>query len=174
MKKILSLCIKENFPAAYELMKNSFHPAEIRSYEKALEILDNPEYSLYTAGEGKFDGILGVWNFEEFIFMEHLAVQPHTRGTGLGTSMMKEFLASCTKPAILEVEDEDSDIAKRRIGLYERLGFFLTDFGYIQPVMQKGETARIPLKIMSYKVKIDNGTLNQYKKVLAKKLSPTV
>lgn len=41
------------------------------------------------------------------------------------------------------------DLAQRRIGFYERLGFRLNPFEHVQPPLQKGHP-ELPLKIMSY------------------------
>lgn len=53
-------------------------------------------------------------------------------------------------PIILEAEPPDqSDIAARRVRFYERLGFALNKYKYLQPPYSSGEHP-LPLSIMSY------------------------
>ena len=52
-------------------------------------------------------------------------------------------------PMVLEVELPETEMAQRRIGFYQRLGFILNEFPYWQPSMQEGQPS-IPLKIMSW------------------------
>lgn len=176
MKKILSRCNLEDFPAAYKLMQESFHPAEIRTFERAKEALKHDNLYFMTAKNisGGLDGILAAWDLDEFFFLEYLAVQPHTRGSGLGSAMLNEFLSSVSKPAILEVEDLETDIALRRIKLYERLGFFLSDCRYLQPVMQAEHSDEIPLRIMTYKEPMDTEVLVRFKNILFERILPTI
>lgn len=49
----------------------------------------------------------------------------------------------------LEVEVLGTDLARRRIGFYERAGFCLNDFDYIQPDLQQGQSSLL-LKNMTY------------------------
>ncbi|MCI8448180.1 MAG: hypothetical protein HFH30_07230, partial [Eubacterium sp.] len=48
----------------------------------------------------------------------------------------------------LEVELPENDLAKRRIRFYERNGFFLNQYPYVQPSISKGRSP-IPLLIMT-------------------------
>ena len=48
----------------------------------------------------------------------------------------------------LEVELPDTETAKRRIGFYERNGFFLNRYPYEQPPLSKGAD-RIPMYVMT-------------------------
>ncbi|AZS15605.1 hypothetical protein [Paenibacillus lutimineralis] len=52
------------------------------------------------------------------------------------------------KPLILEVELPDTSLSQRRIKFYERLGFYINPYDYVQPALS-GQAA-IPLKMMSY------------------------
>ena len=69
---------------------------------------------------------------------------------------MKEYLSKTDSPLVLEVEDKNDEISKRRIGFYERLGLVLSDIRYNQPNFDNSDTV-IPLRIMYYD---KNKTLN--------------
>lgn len=148
-----------HFDAVYELMVTSFPPSERRTYEDQKTLLGKPNYELKTThdSEGNLLSFMTIWQLETSHFIEHLAVSPISRGTGIGASVMKEMLETSNKPVLLEVELPENDIAKKRIQFYERLGFHLNTFDYIQPALQPGEEP-LPLLIMSYPspIKEDN------------------
>ena len=50
---------------------------------------------------------------------------------------------------MMEVELPETEMAARRIGFYERNGFVMNPFEYMQPAMGEDRHA-IPLRIMSY------------------------
>ena len=78
-------------------------------------------------------GLLTTWHFEEFIYIEHFAIDPNLRSQGYGTEAIKAFIKEQGKPIILEAEPPTDDITRRRIRFYERSGLTLYDFPYIQP-----------------------------------------
>ena len=48
----------------------------------------------------------------------------------------------------LEVELPETEMAARRIGFYERNGFYYNDYFYMQPPIAEGRNA-IPLRLMT-------------------------
>lgn len=141
------------FSKVYKLMTEAFPPSEIRNEAGQRSLLCRPEYRLYTAKkEEQVHGLLAVWQFEKFDFIEHFAVDSSLRGNGLGGRLLSDYLKSAEKTIFLEVEEPVTDLAKRRIGFYERLGFCLNDFDYIQPDLQQGQTSLL-LKNMTYPCK---------------------
>ena len=69
------------------------------------------------------------------------------RRTWSGTSA--QLTAQSRKPVILEVELPTGELEARRIAFYERNGFVMNPFEYMQPAMGEDRHA-IPLRIMSY------------------------
>ncbi len=66
-------------------------------------------------------GIFSYWDFGNFIFGEHLAISAAQRSGGLGSKILTLAFESSKKPWVLEVEKpESSEMAARRVGLYER------------------------------------------------------
>ena len=57
------------------------------------------------------------------------------------------MITSAVRPFVLEVEPPGSDIQRRRIGLYERLGLRVAKRDYMQPSYRTGGQ-RVPLWIM--------------------------
>lgn len=141
----------KQFEHIFALMKASFPTSERRNYTGQKELLADPNYRLITEtnSDNQVIAFMAVWEFPSFRFIEHIAVDPNTRGSGIGGKIMASYMEESSKPILLEVEYPDTDMAQRRIGFYERLGFQLNPFDYVQPPLQKGETY-LPLKIMSY------------------------
>lgn len=140
-----------DFLQAYNIMEESFPATELWPYEKAKELVEDPNYNvlLVKSPKGKVGGVLTFWNFPNFNFAEYFAIRRSMRGIGLGSAALTNFLRRNPKPLILEVEACDTTQAKRRIKFYERLGFVLTDINYLQPPVQAGDPP-VPLTIMSY------------------------
>lgn len=96
-------------------------------------------------------GFATVWELSHgdraFSYIEHLAVDPAKRGTGIGSSFMKHMCGSGT--VVLEVEPPHDPIALRRIGFYRSNGLTLHErFQYIQPPYAEGLPA-VPLMLMA-------------------------
>ena len=140
------------FDQIYALMETSFPLEEYRPYPEQKALLSRPAYGLYAARddrEGNLLGFAAVWEWEDFAFIEHIAVSPHYRNGGLGGKLLDQVVALLGKPVCLEVEPPDGGMASRRIGFYQRHGFFLNPYPYIQPSISQGRNP-IPLQIMTY------------------------
>lgn len=130
----------KQFEHIFALMKTSFPTSERRSYAGQKELLTDPHYRLITETNSNNQGIafMAVWEFPSFRFIEHIAVDPNTRGSGIGGKIMASYMNESSKPILLEVEYPDTDIAQRRIGFYERLGFQLNPLIMCSRLFRKG------------------------------------
>ena len=91
-----------------------------------------PEMSLQVIlFEEKAIGFITSWMFEDWCFIEHLAIDPINRGKKYGERIMKDFMVN--RKLLLEVEPPLSVDAIRRIGFYERLGLVCLPFDYLHP-----------------------------------------
>ena len=63
--------------------------------------------------------------------------------------MLKAFLERFGKPFFIEVEPPEDELTRRRIGFYERNGFVLNDYDYVQPSLGEGKDP-VPLRIMTW------------------------
>lgn len=138
------------FNEVYGIMDDSFPEDEYRPFEGQEALLDREEYRIYgnTAGS-ELAGFISVWEFEDFAYIEHFAVDKRFRNGGRGKDMLQELLSSIDKPFVLEVEPPESEITERRIGFYQRNGFVFNEYDYVQQPMWEGRNP-VPLKIMSY------------------------
>lgn len=141
---------EQDFDAVWAIMEESFPVDERRPYEAQKALLTEKEYfkTLVVKGQGEIQSFMTVYELDSLVFLEHFAVSPKYRNWGLGAKMLAELLASADKPVCLEVELPDTDLALRRIGFYERNGFYLNEFPYIQPPLAEGQK-EVPLCVMS-------------------------
>jgi ribosomal protein S18 acetylase RimI-like enzyme len=159
------------FDQVYNIMTASFPVSERRTHDGQRALLDDPHYRLIkeTDENNKLIAFLAVWEFPSFRFVEHIAVDPAIRGGGLGGKLMAAYIEESEIPVLLEVEPPDTELAGRRIGFYERLGFHLNLFDYVQPPLQKGQQD-LPLHIMSYPQLLTEDEFAVFKEVLYTKV----
>jgi len=156
MKIELNKLDEKDYGRIYDLMKASFQEEETRTYESGLKQLENTNYRILTVSNKESDiiGFIADWDLGAVMFLEHFAVDQKYRGLGIGSAMLAAYLKQATKTVVLEVEDYDTEIEKRRIGFYQRMGFVLSEFGYFQPILRGDTHKEIPLRIMSFPEKL--------------------
>lgn len=97
-------------------------------------------------------GFFHYWLFDEFVFLEHIAIEPPLRGHKLGEKVILLARETTNLPLVLEVEKADeSEWGARRIEFYQRLGFQILPNEYAQPPYRK-DGVYIPLHMMSDKL----------------------
>lgn len=136
----------KEFDKIFDIMKGSFPEDEYRNYDEQLSLFDDSDYAVYVLrGENKsVKAFIAVWNFTEFLYVEHFAVALKFRNEGIGAEILNEVTSNSDKIVCLEVEPPESEMPKRRINFYKRNGFFLNDFPYQQPALSKNKK---PLKL---------------------------
>lgn len=156
--------LKDNeFEQLYDLMRDSFPESEIRTFENQQHLLNNPLYTVYVLREEKtILAFFAEWQNDTYRFLEHLAVNKDYRSRGLGSKTLQSYNALSNKPVILEVEPPEDNIQIRRVKFYERNGYYLSSYSYIQPTINDGH-AGIPLVLMTYPKILDNVELSEVK-----------
>ena len=99
------------------------------------------------ANSPKLLGLLTTWHFEEFIYIEHFAIDPTLRSQGYGSEALKAFIHEHGKPIVLEAEPPTDALSIRRIKFYERIGLTLYDFPYMQPAYTE-DSHPVELRLM--------------------------
>ena len=98
----------KEFPAVFEMMKNSFPQEEYRTYFGQKALLEKPGYTIYVkrGQEKQIQGFAAVWQWENLSFIEHLAVAPQYRNQGIGGEILKELAGkSVTKEEFTEIKN---------------------------------------------------------------------
>lgn len=155
---------KCDFKVIFKIMTEAFPASERRSEEKQLALFDNINYKPYVFEKDcALIGFILAWEMSDFRFIEHFAVDKAYRGSGIGSSILSDYLLMNEKPVCLEVEPPLNSISERRIAFYKRLGFMLNDFEYFQPALQPGQK-KVELKIMSYPKSLSKEQFDFYRK----------
>lgn len=94
-------------------------------------------------------GFIIYWIFDSFVYIEHFAIDKEKRGNGIGTEILKRFIAKTDRPIVLEAELPTDKISTDRITFYQRLGFELHSYKYIQPAYDADRNP-IELCLMSH------------------------
>ena len=154
------------FGGIYALMERSFPKSERRTENDLRKEFSEAEFRCACVLEQGVSGFLNYWDFGALIYAEHFAVDPSLRGNGLGSRMMGELISRAEgRRVILEAEPAAlGDVAKRRIAFYERLGFSVNPYRYVQPPLSEGQPP-VELVIMS-----TGGVMPEEEFALAKKL----
>ena len=141
----------EDFDAVFRLLARSFPAGERRDKAGQRALLADSAYhiDILRAPSGGVQALMASWDFGGFVFFEHFAVDPACRNGGIGGQMLDALLARFDKPACLEAELPETELAARRIGFYERHGFTVNaDYPYFQPALTPGGSP-IPLHLLT-------------------------
>lgn len=159
--KRLEIENRDEFEIAWKIYEENFPQYEKRRLDTQLKVSENRLYSpMAIYGQEGILGILFYWTFEDFTFLEHFAIDKMHRGSGLGTSILKEFCEKHEK-VILEIDPLESEIAVRRKFFYERLGFCLNDYSYSHPGYEV-DYPEHELRIMSLGEKLDKESFQRF------------
>lgn len=162
------LC-ESDFDEIFNIMKKSFPAEEMRGYDVQKALFGKKEYFAYgTRNEdGSLAAFITMWRFDDFTFGEHFAVSQELRGSGIGGKIINEAAKIAKGLFCFEVEPPVTETAKRRIAFYERNGFILNDFHYIQPPLSEN-TGSLRLMIMSYKKPLSHAEFTAVKNTVYK------
>ena len=157
----------EEFEAFYRLMEKSFPVDERRPAAAARALLEEPGYRVFVARDtdGSLLGFLATWTLGEWLFFEHLAVDPERRNAGIGGRLLRDVVASAGLRVCLEVELPTDTLKQRRIAFYERNGFFYNEQPYVQPPLFAGQGS-VPLRLMTTGGALDGADFEALRRLL--------
>lgn len=135
---------------AKQIYTDCFPRDERRVWEDFVSIMENDNrFSLYIIrDEDNYYGIVTVWKFEEFIYIEHFAIKTVFRNKSIGSHVLDLLKQTYSMPIVLEIEPPTDDITTRRKNFYQRNGFLLLDNHYMQPSYHK-DSAQVEMKVMT-------------------------
>lgn len=156
MIKLVRVTEKDSDSLAYirSVYEYSFPADERRNFDKVEELLkkDNAFRLALIEKDRMPVGLFAYWQWADWRYVEHFAVDRICRGGGIGAEILQSFIRMTDTPVVLEVEHPDNDICIRRIRFYERQGFVLhPEFDYVQPPYDVTKNS-LPLYLMTYKM----------------------
>lgn len=134
---------------AEKLMVSSFPLEEYRDlvFQRKLTDMDF-RFAIHIILENNLPvGFFGWWNLDEFLYIEHFAIDQLKRNHGLGQKALEAAMKMITLPIVIETEPPVNEISRRRIGFYLRNGFSLFEQEYLQPPYREGYSF-LPLQLM--------------------------
>lgn len=144
----------EGYAFVEELMNAAFPLEERRDNDAQRENTDhNPLFTVHLVTDEKEDGstihvgFITSWDFGDFHYLEHFATSPTVRNMGYGKTVLATLLEQLPGLVVLEVEEPEDELTRRRVAFYERNGFKVCPKDYIQPAYRP-DGQSIPLKIM--------------------------
>lgn len=144
---------------AWNIYNNSFPLFEQRALENQIAALSDEDYYAMVVHEnGNLIGILFYWHWDNYKYLEHLAINKELRGGGYGSKIVKEFCDD-SNIIILEIDPLVGEVEQRRLRFYEHLGFKLQDIEHIR-ISYRSDCESHRLEILSYNKNI---TEKEYK-----------
>jgi|DewCreStandDraft_4_1066084.scaffolds.fasta_scaffold55214_2 GNAT superfamily N-acetyltransferase len=123
-----------------EIYEKSFPSDERRHFENLTHQLKNKLfYPNFILSDGNISGLFFYWDFKEFRYLEHFAVDEKLRGNGIGRKVMIDFIDKSQYSVLLEAEKPESELSIKRLRFYTGLGFDVVDYKYVQPPYEKGK-----------------------------------
>lgn len=159
---------KEDFEKIFPILEEAFPAVELREREEQEALLEEEAYRLYGVQDeaGRFFAVIAIWELaDDFIFIEHFAVEKNSRNGGIGGKILDWFIDWYGKDVVLEVELPEDDLKKRRIGFYKRHGFVWNDYFYLQMPLRKGQEP-MPLRLMTKPRPLDEKMFQRYRKLI--------
>lgn len=132
-----------------DLWVDSFVPAERRNIAQQRHHTDHhPRFHLFQLKDAEAPvGMISLWHFGTFRYIEHFAIAPQLRSHGWGARTLQTLQAESATPIVLEVELPTDEMTRKRIAFYERNHFRLDHHPYFQPPYA-GQEEGLPLQLM--------------------------
>lgn len=142
--------IQASEPTLKNLYLDSFPPDERRDWKELMELTNCPNFTFYCIiNENVPVGLVTLWEWSEFTFIEHFAIDKTFRGRGIGTEVIDQLKKKTSAKIILETEIPATQSAIRRVAFYTRLGFQACGEEYYQPPYSIDKKA-VKMLLMSY------------------------
>lgn len=142
---------EKEFDLVYSIMEEAFPYDERRSYEEQKKLLLDSRYQIYglfDSANAALKAFITFYRLDGFVFAEHFATSKAYRNQGLGERILQELTKMLEERICLEVELPETEFAKRRIAFYQRNGFSLNPYPYMQPPISAGRE-ELPLLLMT-------------------------
>lgn len=122
------------YPVFKELYGISFPIFEQRTEAQQDKAFSSLQYRLVAyQEEDTFLGFISYWEFDTYIYVEHLAVNQSIRGKGYGSIILNKFIADTRKIVLLEIEPVIDEVSAARLRFYQKCGFHENGYKHIHP-----------------------------------------
>lgn len=159
--------IKSEKDKFIEILVEAFPSYERRDVKRQRALFDNEFYNVLTVSDNeKTLGFLAYWDFKDFLFYEHFAVDKSARNCGIGKQTLEKlFEKSEGRPIVLEIELPQNELASRRLHFYERNGFVANTFQYFQMPLNSCDE-KTPMILMSKSTPLTKENFEKYRDII--------
>ncbi|WP_165043159.1 GNAT family N-acetyltransferase [Dysgonomonas sp. ZJ709] len=120
------------------IYSTSFPIHEQRDTAQQIKAFESDRYSLEcTIENSTLIAFIAYWEFEEYIYIEHFAVNDKLRGQNYGSLILHEFINKKEKTVLVEIDPLTDDISIKRLRFYERLNFNINEYDHYHPPYNK-------------------------------------
>ena len=159
----------ELWPASMALYLTAFPHDERREPSELLDIFSEKMHQFFViTEEEQFIGIMEIWDFNDFTFLEHLAILPHLQNNGYGSAALDYLTNTVKKTILLEAEIPFDNVSQRRIDFYGKSGFTAIDIDYSQPPYYPKKKS-IPMLLLSNSI-VSTSEACHYVGIISKKV----
>ena len=123
----------------YRIYSISFPVYEQRNKQQQISAFSDRRYNLYfLIGKDESDNevmlsFIAFWDFEEYAYVEHFAVNDKYRGANIGTDTLMKFKETVKKNVVLEIDPVVDDVSSKRFEFYKKIGFGLCSYKHTHP-----------------------------------------
>ena len=122
-----------------DLYMISFPVFEQRTDEQQDDAFSCLNYHLNAyAEDGCFIGFISYWEFSDYIYIEHFAINQSLRGKGHGYRILQRFISEASKMVLLEIDPITDEVSEARLRFYKRCGFHKNPYPHIHPPYRSG------------------------------------
>ncbi|MBR1626038.1 MAG: GNAT family N-acetyltransferase [Bacteroidales bacterium] len=141
--------IEDNSSESRQLYERAFVEDERRYWQQIKANIKKEKFNFFTIKDKEsFIGIISLWNFDCFMYIEHFAILESLRSKGFGSKVLEMVSKEYSLPLVLEVDVPDDETSIKRVKFYEKNGFTMFSNKYVQPPYDKGK-ASVEMRIMS-------------------------
>ena len=162
---MISLADSGHTHYARDLFESAFPEEERPPFDEMVR-RDSPLFHfLLVHNEDEPIGLLTYWDFEDFVYVEHFAIDEEMRDQGFGKAAFLNFLSQQHKQVLFEVELPHDEVSEHRIEFYSSMGLCQNPQDYIQPSYRDPQHLAIPMLIMS-KYELDDDAFDEMRDTL--------
>lgn len=139
MEKVYIDCFEHPlYPAFEKLYAHSFPIFEQRTSEQQALAFASTNYYLTGYIENQsFMGFIAYWEFADYLYIEHFAINDKERGKGYGSRVLNSFVTETPKTVLLEIDPPVDEISIARLRFYQKCGFYQNPYSHIHPPYRK-------------------------------------
>lgn len=122
------------YEAISALYARSFPIFEQRTSDQQAYAFAHSQYRLIAySDQGELIGFISYWEFEDYLYIEHFAINTDIRGRGYGSQLLSTFVQSADRRILLEIDPIVDEVSRARQRFYQRCGFHTNPYPHRHP-----------------------------------------